>query len=363
MNTLNRFCLASFLLCFAAYGYAENPAPAYALDQPAAVGCNTTAHKIDEARFIPIGGIEQWVTIKGDNCSNPVILFIHGGPGDPLSPFADSVYGGWAKDFTLVQWDQRGSGMTFGRSPPAAGSTLTIDRMTDDGVQVASYLTQHLGQRKVILMGSSWGSILAIHMIKARPDLFYAYVGASQMVSYRENQNASYAKVLELARAANDEKTIATVEALGPPPWTNPRNFGILRRAIRKYEAKATIPAPQAWWVPAPAYATPGEEANYEGGEDFSYLQFVGLNGDGMFAQVDLPKLGTTFQVPIFFIQGSEDILTAPEVTRRYFESISAPQKAFIVVPEAGHDPNVPMVDAEYEVVRERILPLPTNGL
>jgi pimeloyl-ACP methyl ester carboxylesterase len=345
-------------MCLPVYVSAQGTTAPSAPGSPPVVGCKTITQKIDEEHFIPIGGIEQWVTIKGDSCANPVILFIHGGPGDPLSPYADSVYGAWAKDFTLVQWDQRGSGMTFGRNPPAPGSTLTIDRMTEDGVQVASYLTRHLGQRKVILMGSSWGSILAVHMVKARPDLFYAYVGASQMVSYRENQSASYTKVLALARAANDQKTIATVEALGPPPWTNPRNFGILRRAIRKYEAQTTIPAPQSWWVPAAAYATPEEQANYEGGEDFSYLQFVGLKGDGMFSGVELPKLGTTFDVPVFFIQGSEDILTAPDVTKRYFESISAPQKAFVLVPQAGHDPNVPMVDAEYKIIRERILPL-----
>jgi pimeloyl-ACP methyl ester carboxylesterase len=358
MNNLMRFCLTSALVCLPSYAFAQSTTPPSAPAEPAATSCAPIAHNIDEERFIPIGGIEQWITIKGDSCANPVILFIHGGPGDPLSPFADSVYGAWAKDFTLVQWDQRGAGMTFGRNPPAAGSTLTIDRMTEDGVQVASYLTRHLGKRKIILMGSSWGSILAVHMVKTRPDLFYAYIGASQIVGYRENQNASYARVLSLARAANDEKTIAAVEALGPPPWTNPRNFGILRRAIRKYEAKTTIPAPQSWWAPAPAYATREYQANYDAGEDFSYLQFVGQKGDGMFAQVDLPKLGTTFDVPVFFIQGSEDILTAPEVTEQYFESISAPQKAFVLVPQAGHDPNAPMVDAEYKVIRERVAPL-----
>jgi pimeloyl-ACP methyl ester carboxylesterase len=358
MNNLALFCLASFLACLPAYGYAQSDTVPPRRNETAAISCKPIAHKVDEEKFVPIGGIEQWVTIKGDSCANPVILFIHGGPGDPLSPYADSMYGAWAKDFTLVQWDQRGAGMTFGRNPPAPGSTLTIDAMTEDGVQIASYLTRHLRQRKIILMGSSWGSILAVYMIKARPDLFYAYVGASQIVSYRENQNASYAKVLTLARAASDDKTVAAVEALGPPPWTNPRNFGILRRAIRKYEAKTTIAAPESWWVPAAAYATPQEQANYEGGEDFSYLQFVGQKGDGMFSQVDLPKLGTTFDVPVFFIQGSEDILTSPEVTKRYFESISAPQKELVIVPQTGHDPNALMVDAEYKIVRDRVSPL-----
>ena len=324
----------------------------------AASVCASTSSSIHEEQFVSIGGIEQWITIKGASCASPVILFLHGGPGNTLSPYADSIYGAWAKDFTLVQWDQRGAGRTYGRNPPPIESTLTIERMAEDGIELVTYLSQHLGKRKIILLAGSWGSVLGVHMAKSRPDLFHAYVGVAQIVNYRENQAASYARTIALARAAADQRTVSALEALGPPPWVNPRSSGTLRRAIRGYEAKASTPAPESWWVRSPDYDTAKMRADYLEGEEFSYLQFVGFKGDGMFSKVDLPKLGTVFEIPVFIIQGSEDLVTIPDVGKRYFDSIVAPQKEYIVVPNAGHDPNVAMIDAQYKVMRERVRPL-----
>ena len=317
--------------------------------------CASPGQEIREDAFVLLGGIEQWVTIRGDSCANPVILFLHGGPGNTLSPYADAIFGAWEKTFTLVQWDQRGAGRTYGRSTPPAESTLTIERMTEDGIQLATYLTRHLGKRKIILVGGSWGSVLGVHMVKSRPDLFHAYVGVSQIVGYRENQAAGYAKVLAMARAAGDQRTVSALEALGPPPWANPRNSGILRRATRAYEELTSTPAPESWWVPSPAYDKPQIRADYQEGEDFSYLQFVGLKGDGMFSGVDLPGLGMAFEVPVFIIMGSEDLVTTPDVAMRYFDGITAPAKEFVLVPRAGHDPNEAIVDAEFRILNQRV--------
>lgn len=325
--------------------------------EAAVVECRHAAAKIDAQGFIPIGGIEQWITIRGARCDNPVILFVHGGPGNPMSPYAEAVYGTWEKEFTIVQWDQRGAGKTFGRNPGSAEFSLTVEQMARDGVEVASYLTRHLNQKKVILLGGSWGSVLAVHMVKARPDLFHAYVGAGQLVASAENQAATVSRVTALARAAGDTKTLATLEALGPPPWTNPRNFGVLRRATRFYEKQSSVAAPASWWRPSAQYTTPRALADDEAGEDFSYLQFVGMHGDGMLSKIDLWQLGSRFEVPVFLIQGSEDLVTVPEVAKRYHDSLSAPDKAFILLPQTGHDPNQAMVDAQYEVLRTRVVP------
>ena len=314
--------------------------------------CSSDNVSINEESFVVIGGIEQWVTIHGANCSNPVVLFIHGGPGNPLTPYASALYGAWEKEFTLVQWDQRGAGKTFGRNPDTAKSELTIKQMTQDGTELAAYLTKHLQKTKIILMGGSWGSYLSVHMAKSRPDLFHAYIGMGQMVNYSENQISSFTKVLALARAAKDAKTLTTLEALGPPPWTNPRNFGVLRRAIRVYEAKTTTPAPKSWWTPSTDYTTPAMQADYEAGEEYSYIQFVGLAGDGMLSHVDLPKLGTQFKLPVFMIQGSEDLVTTPEVAKRYFVSITAPKKEYVLLPRTGHDPNEAMIAAQYKILK-----------
>jgi pimeloyl-ACP methyl ester carboxylesterase len=350
--------LQATLFAFLVSPLAHGATPASAAKSPPAsqLGCANPQQRLDEKTFVQIGGIEQWVTIKGSRCDNPVILMVHGGPGNPNTVFdggAGWPYADWEKDFTLVQWDQRGAGMTWGRNRPTLETKLTVEQLRDDGIEVARYITEHLGKRKLILFGGSWGSYLSVNMLAESPDLFCAYVGTSQLVvGFSGNQ---YPRALALARAAGDKETIATLEALGPPPWTNPRNAGILRRITRKYEARTSEPTPTNWWAIAPQYATPQARADYEEGEDYSWLQAVGLKGDGMFAQVDLYKLGKTFPVPFYLIQGTEDLVTPADVARKYYESISAPVKDFILVPRTGHDPNPPLVEAQARVLRERV--------
>ncbi|WP_413626470.1 alpha/beta fold hydrolase [Luteibacter sp. Lutesp34] len=319
--------------------------------------CKGTPGKVESAGFVHIGGIEQWVTAKGDSCANPVILFISGGPGNPLSPLSDSMYGSWSRDFIVVQWDQRGAGMTYGRSPPAEGETLTIERMAKDGNELADYLTKRYGKRKVILWGSSWGSILGVYMAKTRPDLFYAYVGTSQVVDEPVTQAESYKKLLALAEAANDRASLDVLKQVGMPPWTDPRSFGKVRRIIRVYESKVTTPPP-ASWKPAPEYTTPKATEDYTNGEDYSFINFVGMHGDGMLAHANLRALGTDFAMPVFLIEGKHDLLAPPEVARRYYDDIKAPKKGWVLLEHSGHDPNQDVIDAEYKVLREQVLPL-----
>lgn len=349
MRHFTRCIIASASLLLATAAWAQGP-----LLSPA---CAATAKPIAEESFVPIGGIELWTTITGASCANPVILFLHGGPGNPMSPYAQNVYGAWEKEFTLVQWDQRSAGRTYGRNRASAETPLTLERMTRDGIELTEYLLARLGKRKVILMGGSWGSVLGVTMAKARPDLFHAYVGSGQMVNYRENQDATYRKTLELLRAAGDSKTLAAIEALGAPPWTNPRNSGLMRRATRVVEAKTATPPPPSWWAPAAQYATPAMLADYESGDDFSYIQFVGMKGDGMAQQIDLPKLGLNFGMPVYLINGADDLVTTPEVARKYFDAITAPAKEFVLLPRTGHDPNGAMVDAQYAILKTRVLP------
>ena len=195
-------------------------------------------------------------------------------------------------------------------------------------------------------------------MAKARPDLFHAYVGTAQVVNARDNESGMYREVMALAQAAGDTSTVDKLTALGAPPWTDPRNFGILRRFDRKYEGLATDAPPRHWWQPAPFYATPQALADAEAADDYSYIQFIGLRGDGMFAKVDLPALGTHFDLPVFFIMGEADLLTSPAIARTYFDSITAPYKSFTLVKRAGHDPNQAVLDAQWTVLRDKVAPL-----
>ena len=141
----------------------------------------TTPNGIDEANYVKIGGLEQWITIRGEDRKNPVLLFLHGGPGDATNPWGYAGFRNWLKYFTVVQWDQRGAGRTFGRNGAAAASTITIERMVQDGVELAELLSKRLQKDKIVLVGHSWGSILGVFMAKARPELFYAFVGTGQV--------------------------------------------------------------------------------------------------------------------------------------------------------------------------------------
>src|SRR5262245_61091617 len=140
-----------------------------AVAQSSAVA-KTTPQSIQEAGFVEVGGVEPWVTIRGADRANPVLLLLHGGPGDAQSALK-GVYAVYEKDFTLVQWDQPGAGRTFVKNPTRAPEP---ERVVSDGIELAEYLTRHLGKRNVVLLGHSWGSHLGVDMARRRPDLFAA---------------------------------------------------------------------------------------------------------------------------------------------------------------------------------------------
>lgn len=310
--------------------------------------------RIHEEMFVPIGGIEQWVTIHGDDDANPVILFLHGGPGNALSPFADAMFAGWQKDVTLVQWDQRGAGRTFAKNGPEPA--MTIAQMTQDGIDVAQFVEKHLHKDKIVLEGGSWGSVLGIRIAHARPELFSAYVGTAQMVNWQANLAAGYARVLALARAAKDQAAIDALTAIGPPPWNDIHVWPKYRKWQRFYQAKIATAAPASQAL-SPAYASPDEQAQGEAADDFSFLHFWGPTLSGPLTQVDLPALGTDFKIPIFILQGAADLTTTPEIAKAYFDSIKAPRKQFLLIPGTGHTPSVALLERMHALLLEQTQP------
>lgn len=340
MRGLTQFYFESiFFLAFCGSAHGE-PAVVSENVQDGVMQCNPAAKEIAEKKFISIGGIDQWITISGTSCENPVVLYVHGGPGNAMSPFADSMFGSWKKNFIVVQWDQRGAGRTYSKNGPSVEPTMTIDRMVNDGIEVAGYLTKHLGKQKIILVGESWGSILGIQMVKQRPDLFHAYVGISQFVNTRANHAATYMRLLDLARENDDQQTVKDLESIGSPPWNPLNKWKLFRKAILKYEPKRVtgIPFPLSR---SPEYSSPSEIASNEEADDFSFIHFEGMAMSGPGEKIDLPALGTSFAVPIYIVQGQEDLKALPELAKSYFDTIHAPQKQFIAVPGTGHDMSV----------------------
>jgi pimeloyl-ACP methyl ester carboxylesterase len=294
-----------------------------------------TANGIDERRFVRIGGVEQWITIRGQNRSNPAVLLLHGGPGAPLSVFP-AHFLAWERDFTVIQWDQRGAGKSYGADRDA----LSLELMQQDGLEVSEYARRRLQRNKIILVGHSWGSVLGVHMIRARPELFDAWVGTGQIANMQRNEVVAYAGVLAKARARGDKDGMEALEKSGPPPYRQIRQMGTERLWAMQYEPGLRYgPAgPTGLLIElltAPDYSLKDIVNYLRGMSDGDDAFGEHLNGPLM--GVDLPALGSDFPMPFFVVEGAEDDITPPSLAKAWFDQITAPRKAFLLVPDAGH--------------------------
>jgi pimeloyl-ACP methyl ester carboxylesterase len=286
--------------------------------------------RIEEASFITIGGIEQWVTIRGDDRRNPVLLLLHGGPGDVQSPFV-STYAPYEKDFVLVQWDQRGAGRTFAKNG-AAG--VTRDKLIADGIDLAEQLHRRFPRARLILFGHSWGSIIATGMAQQRPELFAAYVGTGQVTAWADLVQFQFDFLEQRYKEQGNTTALAALEAIGKPdPKNVDQYFGFSRPIRQNMNASDT------------AWLTDGMRNSYTANGVTEAARKA--MGDGMSASgralieasvaTDLPATATSFKIPYYVIQGRHDLFSPTPLVETYFKKVSAPKKRLIIIEDAGH--------------------------
>jgi pimeloyl-ACP methyl ester carboxylesterase len=303
---------------------------------PLICGCVTAPptepRRIEQAGYRSVGDMEQWVTIRGDDASKPLLLLVHGGPGDVQSPFV-STYAAYERDFVLVQWDQRGAGRTFqryGKDTPG----LSLERVVADGIELAEQLHKQFPGNRLILLGHSWGSIVATGMVQKRPDLFSAYVGTGQVASWAAVVNHQFDFLLAAARTNGDAATVAALEAIGrPDPLNVGQYFGTVSRTLR-----ANQPAPdKAWLASIPMQlkeqgATDDQVKANGAGTTFSATALI-----GSLTHADLQASALVFAVPYCVIQGKSDLNAPTAAAKAYFDRVTAPEKRFAVIESAGH--------------------------
>jgi pimeloyl-ACP methyl ester carboxylesterase len=290
----------------------------------------TATSEIQEARFVKLGGIDQWITIRGANRANPVLLLIHGGPGDAQS-LLRNTYAIYENDFTMVQWDQRGAAKTYAANP---NSPPEPERVEMDGIELAQYLCNYLGKKKILLLGHSWGAYLGIGMIQKRPELFAAYIGTGQVGSFRDSVQAQFDFLMSHARAANDRKTIEKLEAIGKPYPTTAKQYFSWWSIRNPY-----MPAVDSNWIKDLMQIV---KTNPEFSEEYLKSWAAGMEYSGgttvnAMLSTDLPKTANTLSVPFFVIQGKDDMVTPTSVAIKYFDVVKAPTKKLIIIENAGH--------------------------
>lgn len=312
----------------------------------------TAPNGIDEKAFVRIGGIEQWVTIRGQDRSNPVILILHGGPGSATSALAP-FFQGWEKDYTVVQWDQRGSGKTYGRNG-ANEQPMTIDRMVKDGVELSQYLLIHLHKKKLILLGHSWGTELGVLMVKSEPGLYSAYVGTGQVVVKEEKEEVLYARLMRKLEAAHDDAGIARLKSVGPPPYKSEADLDVERTIQKRFETDAeknfeSVATPIVLYSPDSLM------------DIYDFLKGKDFAGEALYRELlgyDARKLGPHFEVPMFVFNGDRDLTTPADLAKTWFDGIDAPHKEFVLLKGGGHSAVMTMPDQFLRELNTRVRPL-----
>lgn len=314
--------------------------------QPACAG-----EALCQQRFVTIGGIQQWISIAGDNPANPVLLMVHGGPGIPQWPDAGH-FKPWEKYFTVVLWDQRGAGHTFGKYG-AGTPDVSLQRIARDGVELSRYLCRTLGKKKIVVLGHSWGTLVAVHMVQQAPELFAAYVGTGQMADFHAGALIQYRAILATARRNHADAELKALQALGSPDPANDQQYN----AYRKYLPTVLAPSDLAYLkeqhaaAPALIAAYPKEGPNVGAGAKFSHSRLW-----PSVVQADLPKTAGTLDTAYILIQGRHDMMAATPQAVHYFKVVKAPYKSLVVIPHAGHfalmTASAPFLDALVKKVR-----------
>jgi pimeloyl-ACP methyl ester carboxylesterase len=283
------------------------------------------AAAIDEIGYISLGGIEQWVAIQGEDRANPLILYLHGGPGEAQSPFLD-MFKPWLADFTVVNWDQRGAGKTYERHGDATPD-VTLDREVEDAIALAEYVLGKLGKTKLVLVGQSAGAALGLKVAQRRPDLYYAFVGTGQMVSVM--RSAEWQEKQINVPATHDA---AEMKVLHQWAITSPPDRPYLKR-MTDFMARPEAAA----WV---------KGYDFESGHVGPEMQAF----DAMTDALDLA-------VPYILIQGRADWLTPMAVAKDYFDKVRSKGKVFAPI-DGGHFACFTHAGAFVAALRKYVVPL-----
>ncbi len=303
------------------------------------VGRIVSANGVDEARIVDIGGIRQWITVRGRDRRNPILLLIHGGPAAPELANRYLFEGPWTDYFTVVEWDQRGAGKTYElNDPEAVAPTMRKERMIGDAEELVAWLRTTYSKRKIFVLGHSWGTVVGLELARRHPDWLYAYIGAGQIISMRAGEAAGYAWVLDAARKAGNDAAVHELSAIAPYPEAD----GSLPLAKINLERK---------WAVRYGGLTHGRDSfdYWENAEklspDYSAADFKAIDlGSGYSVPKLLPDLAATdftslrrLHCPLIIFAGRHDETTPSSLAKRWFDRVSAPNKHFVWFENSAH--------------------------
>lgn len=285
---------------------------------------------------VRLGGVDQWVSIRGRSAGNPVLLHLSGGPGSSDVGWVRTFNRPLEDHFTVVVWEQRGAGKSYPSVDPTGD--LTVDRLVSDGVELSAWLAARFDEQKIYLTANSWGSTLGVLMAQRRPDLFWAYVGTGQMVSQRETDRMLYAQLLEHATRTADAGLLRQLRGFGPPPY---RDVLAYAKVMEYYDVIEPYPHRDAFaraqglsgFFPQ-EYSLLDTWNEIRGFADMGGLVYPRLQDIDF--RVDVPRL----DVPVYVVAGRHELTARSRLADEWFAGLQAPVKLRFEFANSGHNPD-----------------------
>ncbi len=299
---------------------------------------------VDEFIKVKLGGVEQWIRVRGQHQANPILLFLHGGPGAPLFPAIKKINSVTQLEslFTVIYWEQRGTGKSFHYS--IAPQFMTISQFISDATELAHYVRAKYHVPRIYLLGRSFGSLLGVLTVQRHPELFYGYIGVGQLVAPLLNDSLSYEKTLSLAKKKEHVKALEELLTLGYPPY----DYQQLRHQ-RRWLTRLTATEDSSYRL------RHGSEyffqlKNLLATPEYSLLDIFKMGTDPYFSvrhlwtrelyQIDLTRHVCCLEVPVIFLCGKNDYFTPSVLVEKFYNQLEAPAGKWLIWFEnSGHFP------------------------
>lgn len=303
---------------------------------------------------VSLGGVEQTITIRGVDTTKPVLLFLHGGPGMPSSPWAtwNGYHTALEQHFVLVHWDQRGAGKSY--SKDLTPEDMQWEDFVSDTLELTDILRERFGQDKIFLYGHSWGSGLGFEVIQANPEPYYAYFTSGVRATWNSSQEVSYKNLLELARQENDAKAIKALEAIQPFDPTSVDHLQVKGEYLSHFQVgDFHTPGLEEAWLNhvlkgnSPEYPKFTIKPTLAGKELTDRTLGVEIMTVGYDLTTDFP----VSPIPVHFLQGRYDFECPGELVEAYYNALEAPEKSFTWFENSAHDIYYDEADAFNQLV------------
>lgn len=299
---------------------------------------------ISDLEKIELNGNEQWISFKGIDKSNPVLLVIGDGPGKSEMARFNKSLEALQDDFVIVNWDELGTGKSA-----KSVDELTIDNYVSDGVELTKYLCQKFNKQKIYVFGNSFGSTLGILMIKNSPNLYEGFIGTSSVVSVKRNEEYRYNRAVEIAEGIEDEATLRKLKAQGEPGYD--KNMYKKQKIYYDY---LKMKENEDKKIDGNGYNSLNDIFSSEYGLLDKYNKIFAEKKiyDKIFKSyydVDLISSARELKVPVYFLQGNRDYLSSSELLNEYFSVLNAPDKQIIWLEKSG---SMPWISEKEEFVK-----------